>query len=264
MSVVCRYVSHLEPGGSDWSTWQPAPRLHSSRAAGRAAGSSALLSFLRWAHIHGNTHLLLSAPHFSLGKKKNLRMRHSRNQRLASQVVSDKQSHAGPVSQPRDPDSELVGTCGWNIASQRLERVCAVMWGVWKVESRSHSEEQQQEATFSELCLLRLSPIDDCCAAATPPPGGDKLSLSWKPKGSGRILCVKSWLCIIHSDNNQGPKCVALENLIIYPHEGIFLSQDAFRSNIKVSSWSYFILQLILACSMCVYFPHYISSFRCI
>lgn len=66
---VCRYASHLVPGGSDRSTWQRAARLHSSRAAGRAAGSSPLLSFLRRAHIQRNTHLLLPGPHFSLKKR---------------------------------------------------------------------------------------------------------------------------------------------------------------------------------------------------
>lgn len=184
MSVVCRYVSHLVPGGSDWSTWLRAARLHSSRAAGRAAGSSPLLSFLSRAHIHRNTHLLLSGPHFSLKK-----IPPNAPQWKAATCLSScvRQTNArvtpgrslNPASRTQSWAASLLGTCGWNIASQRLERVCVVMWGVWKVESRSHSEEQQQEATFSELCLLRLSPLDYWCYASTSPPGGDKLTLSW-------------------------------------------------------------------------------------
>lgn len=104
MRVVCRYASHLVPGGSARSTWQRAARLHSSRAAGRAAGSSPLFSFLSRAHIHRNTHLLLSGPHFSLKKPPNA------PQPKAATCLSScvrQTNHAGSVSQPRDPDSEL-------------------------------------------------------------------------------------------------------------------------------------------------------------
>lgn len=108
MSVVCRYVSHLVPGGSDWSTWLRAARLHSSRAAGRAVGSSPLLSFLSRAHIHRNTHLLLSGPHFSLKKNTSERTTVESSDLPLKLCPTNKcQSHAGSVSQPRVPDSEL-------------------------------------------------------------------------------------------------------------------------------------------------------------
>lgn len=201
---VCRYVSHLVPGGSERSTWQRAARLRSSRAAGRAAGSSPLLSFLSRAHIHRNTHLLLPGPRFSLEK--------DAPQSKAATWLSScvRQTNAGvspgrarkppprPPPAPQRPGTQswaasLLGTCGWNIASQRLERVCAVMWGVWKVESRSHSEEQQQEAPYSELCLLRLSPLDCCCATGASPPGGDKITLLTERRKPGFSLTSVWW-----------------------------------------------------------------------
>lgn len=121
INVVCRYVSHLLPGGAGWSRWQRAARLHSSRTAGRAAGSSLVLSFLSRTHIHPNTHLL-SDTHFSLSKKKIIffkkthpRTHRRQKQRLVCQVGSgkkkkkEKNSRATPGRSlnPRDPDSEL-------------------------------------------------------------------------------------------------------------------------------------------------------------
>lgn len=126
----------------------PGPRRCSHSSAGR---------------ISTETHTCCSPVHTSLWKN----APQSKAATWLSSCVrqTNARSLAGSDSQPPRPGTQswaasLLGTCGWNIASQRLERVCAVMWGVWKVESRSHSEEQQQEAPFSELCLLRLSPLD--------------------------------------------------------------------------------------------------------
>lgn len=62
-------------------------------------------------HTHTHTPAALLCTLMSVVKKKTLRMHHRRKQRLVCQVVSRGgkkfQSHAGSVSQPRDPDSEL-------------------------------------------------------------------------------------------------------------------------------------------------------------
>lgn len=97
----------------------PGPRRSSHSSAGRISTRT---------HAHTHAHTCCALIHtcvFRKKKQKKFRTHHRRKQRLVCQVVSrDKnrfQSHAGSVSQPRDPDSELGRFAPRNLRGKHSE-----------------------------------------------------------------------------------------------------------------------------------------------
>lgn len=164
--------SHLAPGWPERAKWRRPARLHSSRTAGRAAGASLLFSFLSRPHIQ-QKHLLLSFRHLfhtftpqgapskppeaaaaAAGEESDF------SDKLCQKIPETTSPAFSPPLQAQGTRcaGNLLHRSGAHIARRGAKTLSGFMCTAWKVDSRSHREVQQQEATCSEprapsLCL---------------------------------------------------------------------------------------------------------------